>query len=42
MRHFKIRNWVLMGNRNQIKSKKQQNTMIKTIDVLKENKEFNN
>lgn len=42
MRHFKIRNWVLMGNRNQIKREKQQNRMIKGIDMLKENKEFNN
>lgn len=41
-RGFKIKNQVLMGNRNQIRSQKRQNRMIKRIDMLKENKEFNN
>lgn len=42
MRYFKIRNWVLIWHRSQIKRKKQQNRMVKRIDMLKENKEFNN
>lgn len=42
MRYFKIRNWVLIWRRSQIKRKKQQNRMVKRIDMLKENKEFNN
>lgn len=41
-RHFKISKWVLMGNRNQIKRERQQKRMIKGIDMLKGNKEFNN
>lgn len=41
-RCFKIKNWVLMGSRNQIKREKRQNRMINRIDMLKENKEFNN
>lgn len=41
-RGFKIKTQVLVGNRNQIRREKWQNRMIKRIDMLKENKKFNN